>query len=310
VPSRESLQLVTYAAIAANVAIAITKFIASGWSGSSAMLSEAIHSSVDTVDGLLLLVGARLSQKPADESHPFGYGKDLYFWTLIVGILVFAVGGGMSAFEGIQHLRSPHEAVGWRLNLLVIGVSVLFEGGSFLFARQRFSDYRRANFANAGLFRSIRASKDPTAFAVFLEDGAALVGLLLAATGVLLSHLLGTPVYDGVASIAIGVLLAGVAVLLTYESRDLLIGESAMRGVVRSIRARASQARGVARVHRVLTMQLGPDNVLVALEATFEPGLTGEELGNVTRDLEDAILREHPSIKHVYVDAHGLHGST
>jgi cation diffusion facilitator family transporter len=297
-----SSRLAIYSAIAANLAIAITKFAAAAWSGSSAMLSEGIHSAVDTGDGLLLLVGLRLSRRPADDEHPFGYGKDLYFWSLIVGILIFAVGGGMSLYEGIQHLRHPRSPSGWSVNLVVIGASILFEGGSFLVAARRFRAHRKAQPGQPGVLEAIQASKDPTSFAVLLEDGAAIVGLGFAAAGIALSHVTGSPVYDGVGSIAIGCVLAVVAVLLAYESRGLLIGESAMAPVVRSIRECAKGVDGLARVHRVLTMQLGPDSVLVALEAVLAPDLSGEDLTRTARNLEETIRRAHPYVKHVFID--------
>jgi cation diffusion facilitator family transporter len=268
------------------------------------MLSEGIHSAVDSGDGLLMLVGAYLSQRPPDSSHPFGYGKDLYFWTLIVGIMIFAVGGGMSIYEGIHHLLHPEQATGWLLNLAVIGASVVFEGGSFLFAQRRFRQYRDENPEAESVLEAIHTSKDPTAFAVLLEDGAALVGLLLAACGVVLSHQLGSPIYDGAASIGIGGVLAAVALLLAYESRGLLIGESATSGVVRSIRACAQGIDGLAGIHRVLTMQLGPEKVLVALEVALEPDLTGTDVETIAQELEATIRRTHPYVQHVFVDVH------
>lgn len=299
-------RLTIYSAIAANLAIAATKFIAAALTGSSAMLSEGIHSTVDAGDGFLLLVGKRLSRRAPDPSHPFGYGKDLYFWTLIVGIMIFSVGGGMSIYEGIAHLLHPHTPEGWRLNLVVIAASILFEGGSFYFALRRFREERRTHPEANGIFEAMHLSKDPTSFAVLLEDGAAIVGLLFAATGVLLTHWLGSPVYDSIASLAIGCVLALVAILLAYESRGLLIGESARRGVVRSIRACAQSTAGVQHVNRVLTMQLGPENVLVALEAAFAPDLSAEEFSATTRRLEDSIRQAHPYVKHVYVDLHAV----
>jgi cation diffusion facilitator family transporter len=295
-----------YAAIAANVAIAVTKFAAAAWTGSSAMLSEAIHTVVDTGDGLLLLVGLHLSRRPADESHPFGYGKDLYFWTLIVGILIFAVGGGMSVYEGASHLLSPSHAGHFVVNVVVIAFSMVFEGGSFVFAWRRFGAYRRAHPGARGVIEAIHTSKDPSAFAVVLEDGAALLGLILAGVGIGLSHFLGSPVYDGIASIAIGVVLASVATVLAYESRDLLIGERAFRVVVRSIRATAERESGLSRVGRVLTMQLGPENVLVALEVSFDEGLSAREIAAAAQRLEASIRETHPHVQHVFIDLHSV----
>lgn len=294
-------RLSIYAAIAANVAITITKFIAAATSGSSAMLSEGIHSVVDTGDGLLLLVGVRLSRRPADESHPFGYGKDLYFWTLIVGILIFAVGGGISTYEGIQHLRQPHELAGWKLSLLVIAISMVFEGRSFALAWRRFRQDREAQNEGENVLGAIQGSKDPSAFAVVLEDGAALAGLALAGAGVMLSHVSRSPVYDAMASIAIGLVLGTVASLLAYESRGLLIGESATPSVVRSIRASAQTATTEVRVQDVRTMQLGPAQVLVTFDLTFDPAVPARKLGATVKEIEDSVRRAHPFVKYVFV---------
>jgi cation diffusion facilitator family transporter len=303
-----SSRMTFYAAIAANLAIATTKFVAAAVSGSSAMLSEGIHSLVDTGDGLLLLAGTRLSRQPADDAHPFGYGKDLYFWTLIVGVLIFAVGGGTSVYEGVHHLRFPGEGrlAHWQLNLVVIAASTLFEGASFLIALKRFRQYRAAHQQNDGFLGAIHTGKDPTAFAVVLEDGAALLGLALAACGVLLSHIFGDPTYDSMASIAIGGVLGSVAIVLAYESRGLLIGESAMRAVVRSIRDCAESTAGLDRVDQVLTMQLGPDKLLVALELVFAPCSTSEHLGATVEQLEAAIKQRHPNVERVFIDARAL----
>jgi cation diffusion facilitator family transporter len=299
-------RLAVYGAIAANVAIAVTKFVAAAWTGSSAMLSEAIHSVVDTGDGLLLLVGLHLSRRPADDTHPFGYGKDLYFWTLIVGILIFSVGGGMSVYEGASHLLRPAEAGHFEVNVVVIAASMAFEGASFVYAWRRFGAYRRAHPGPHGFLDAVHTSKDPSAFAVVLEDGAALLGLALAAVGISLSHFLGSPVYDGVASIAIGGVLASVAIVLAYESRGLLIGERAFRDVVQNIRAMAEREPGLSRVGRVLTMQLGPEQVLVVLEVSFDEGLSAREIGASAQHLESSIHGAHPDVQHVFIDLHGV----
>jgi cation diffusion facilitator family transporter len=264
------------------------------------MLSEGIHSLVDTGDGILLLVGMRLSRRSPDDAHPFGYGKDLYFWSLIVGIVIFAVGGGMSIYEGIGHLIHPGPSSGWLLNLGVIGAAFLFESTSFWFARRRFREYRRTHPGTGGVLAAIRRAKDPTAFVVLLEDGAAIAGLVVAAAGVSLGHLLGSPVFDGLASLAIGALLAAVAMLLAYESRGLLIGESAVKGVVRRIRSAAEEVGGVSSVGTVRTMHLGPDSVLAALEVSFETG--GEELRASAAAVEEAVRAAHPAVAHVYLD--------
>jgi cation diffusion facilitator family transporter len=293
-----------YAAIAANVAIAATKFVAAALSSSAAMTSEAIHSTVDTGNGLLLLVGAHLSARPADALHPFGYGKELYFWALIVGILIFAGGGGMSVYEGILRLRGAGPLTAWKVSLVVIAVSFVFEGGSFIVGARRFRRHRERMQETAGIVHAIRASKDPTAFFVVLEDSAALVGLSLAALGISLTHVFGAPIFDGLASIAIGLVLAGVAIVLAYESRDLLIGESARSAVIQNIRASAEATPHIARVGRVLTMQLGPDRILVAIEVAFVSGTTSDEVAESIGRLEAALRRRHVAIAHVFVDVH------
>jgi cation diffusion facilitator family transporter len=297
-----SSRALIFFALAANAAIAITKFVAAAWSHSSAMLSEGIHSAIDTGDALLLLLGVHSSRRAADEAHPFGYGKDLYFWSLIVGVLIFGVGGGMSIYEGIQHLMHPRRAEAFTMTLVVIGASMIFEGGSLAVAWRRFSKERAAHPEFSGLLETIRASKDPTTFAVLLEDGAAVIGLGLAAFGVTLSHYLDSPIYDGAASIGIGCLLASVAVILAYESRGLLIGESALRRIVREIRVLAEKARGVGRVNGVLTMQLGPDRILVAIDLVFQKDLTGDEIAATARALEDSIHVAFPSVTHTFLD--------
>jgi cation diffusion facilitator family transporter len=305
-----SSQAAIYAAIGANAAIAATKLVAASLSGSAAMFSEAVHSIIDTGDGLLLLAGDRLSKRPADEAHPFGYGKDLYFWALMVGVVIFAAGGAMSVYEGVQRIRTPGEMVGLRFNLVVIAICAAFELSSFAVAYRRFRRHQRSFSADLSVLETIHVSKDPTAFVVLLEDGAAIVGLGIAAAGIIATHLFSSPIYDALASIAIGVLLGAVAVLLTIESRHLLIGERATLGVIRRIRKIAENTAGLERVTRVLTMQLGPDEVLVALDLTFARGLATDEVSRVAGRLEDAIREAMPSVKHVFVEMNALRAWT
>lgn len=216
-----SSKLALYGAIGANVAIAVTKLLVAGITGSSAMLSEGIHSSVDTFNGVLLLVGIRLSQRPATPEHPFGHGKELYFWSLIVAVLIFGLGGGVSFYEGVQHIRRPQALHDPTWNFVVLGMAAIFEGISFTIALRQF--LRQAG--TTPFWEAIDQSKDPTTYTVLAEDSAALLGLLIAAVGIGLSHRFDMPVLDGVASLLIGLLLAVVATFLTWQSRDLLIGE-------------------------------------------------------------------------------------
>lgn len=216
---------------------------------------------------------------------------------------MFTAGGLFSIYSGVDRLRHPRVLTSWKLNLLVIGASALFESGSFAVARRRFRDYRRANAAGEGLLEAVHTSKDPTAFAVVLEDGAALLGLSMAAAGILLSHWTGSSVYDGCASVGVGLLLTVVALVLGYESRELLIGEGAMAGVVRGVWAAAQDSDGIARVNRVRTMQLGVDNVLVALDVRFRRGLSGAGMRASAQLLRVQIRGRYPVVKDILIDA-------
>jgi cation diffusion facilitator family transporter len=290
------------AAIAGNLAIAATKFVAAYFTGSSAMLSEAIHSVVDTGNGGLLLLGARLSRKPADDHHPFGHGKELYFWSLIVAILIFALGGGMSVYEGISHLRHPHEVLYPIWNYLVLGAAILFESGSFFFAYRAF----RTEKGKQSAMESIRASKDPTTFTVLLEDTAALAGLLVAMASTFLGHVLNNHYFDGVASILIGGILGVVAAVLAWETRSLLIGE----GVSMEMKARITQLMtsdpAVAEIKQFLTLYFGPTDVLLATNLRFEKEFTASEIAAVIARMEENIHREFPEITNIFIETESL----
>jgi cation diffusion facilitator family transporter len=291
-----------YAAMAANFAIAVIKFIAASFTGSSAMLSEGIHSVVDTGNELLLLLGLRLSKKPADDSHPFGYGQELYFWTLIVALFIFAIGGGMSIYEGINHLRHPEPLTDPRWNYVVLGLAVIFEGYSWNIALQQFLASKNED----SFWTAIRASKDPIVFTVLFEDTAALVGLLVAFIGVFSGHLLGNVYLDGVASIVIGVILCGVAILLASESKGLLIGEGATAETVASIREITSSDPAVDKVVKVLTLHFGPQEILLNLEIKFVQDLETEELAIAVERLENSISSQHSEIQNIFIEAKSI----
>ena len=259
-------RLALYGALGANVAIAATKFIAAGLSGSSAMLSEAIHSTVDTGNSLLMLTGLRLSKRPPSPEHPFGHGRELYFWSFVVAMLIFGLGGGVSIYEGIHHMRQgrPLEDPGW--SYAVLAVSALFEGTSFAIALREF---KKDIPPGLSFWRALRGSKDPPAYTVVAEDGAALVGLAIAALGIFASHRWQLPALDGLASIAIGALLGGVAVLLIRESRGLLVGEGARPETVKAIKQIALSQPGVKETGPALTMYFGPEEVLLTLDLIF-----------------------------------------
>ena len=291
-----------FAAIAGNVAIAVTKFVAAAFTGSSAMLSEGIHSLVDTGNGGLLLLGVRRSRKPPDDTHPFGHGKELYFWSLIVAILIFALGGGMSVYEGVTHIQQPHELRDPTWNYLVLGAAIVFEGISFYFAFKAF----QAERGNRGIVKTIHDSKDPTTFTILFEDTAALLGLLVAWAGIFAGHVLRNPYLDGVASIVIGLILGVVAVFLAYESKGLLIGEGVDKQTLASIRAIASADKAVVEVRNALTMHFGPDEVLLTLDIRFKRELNAAEIAWAIDRIEKKIREQHPEIKHIFIEAKSL----
>jgi cation diffusion facilitator family transporter len=288
-----------YGAIAANVAIAVTKFVVAGITGSSAMLSEGIHSAVDTFNGILLLVGVRLSQRPPTLEHPFGHGKELYFWSLIVAVLVFGLGGGLSVYEGVQHIRHPEPLRDPLWNYIVLGIAGAFEGASFAIALRQF--LREAG--DTPFWEAIHRSKDPTTYTVLAEDGAALVGLGVAAVGIASSHYFDKPELDGAASLVIGLLLAGVAVALIRASRGLLIGEGIRPETARAIRDLALAQPGVRDVGRILSMYIGPDDVLVTMDLDFDDGTTAADAAAAIAAVERQVRERYPMIKRLFIEA-------
>jgi cation diffusion facilitator family transporter len=292
-------KIAIYGAIGANVAIAVTKFIVAGTTGSSAMLSEGIHSAVDTFNGVLLLVGLRLSKRPATAEHPFGHGKELYFWSLIVAVLIFGLGGGVSFYEGIQHIRQPEPMRDATWNYVVLAAAALFEGTSFLIALKQF----RAQARGQPFWQALDRSKDPTTYTVLAEDSAALVGLAVAALGIYFSHRLDMPVLDGVASVVIGVLLAGVAVLLIAQSRGLLIGEGIRPETARAIRALAMEQPNVEDVGHVLSMYIGPDEVLAIVDVNFRDDTSTGDAADAIAAIEKQVRARFPMIKRIFIEA-------
>jgi cation diffusion facilitator family transporter len=294
-------KVAVFAAMAGNLAIAITKLIAAYFSGSSAMLSEGIHSVVDTGNGALLLVGLRQSRKPADARHPFGHGKELYFWPLVVAIMIFALGGGMSVYEGVTHLMHPtHADPTW--NYVVLGIAFVFESISSVFAFKAF----RGELKGQRPLAAIRASKDPTTFTVLFEDSAALLGLVVAFLGIFLGNVLHNPYFDGIASIVIGLILAVVAAFLAYETKGLLIGEGVNPETLDSLRSIATSDPAVQEVRKSLTMHFGPYEVLLTLDILFKKELTAEEITSAINRIEAAIRARHTEIKHVFIEAKSL----
>ena len=262
------------------------------------MVSEGIHSLVDTINEILLLLGLRKSRKKADEERPFGYGKELYFWSFIVSILIFGLGGGISFYEGITHLQHPESISDPMWNYIVLGVAILFDGTSFVIALRTFNHHR----GKTPFWRAVRKSKDPSAFVVLFEDAADVLGLLIAFAGVYLGHELNNPYFDGVASILIGVLLTAVSILLTRESRSLLMGETAPPALLQQAISIAEANPVIETVHRNLSMVLGPEEVLLLLEVYVKNGVTADVMVKALADVKKTIREKCPTVKQIYIE--------
>ena len=296
-------KLSLYGGIAANVAIAVSKFVAAYFTGSSAMLSEGIHSLVDTGNSGLLLYGTAQSERPADAEHPFGHSKELYFWGLIVAVLIFAIGGGMSFYEGIKHIQHPEplEDAGW--NYVVLGLSFLFEGIAFYLSVKALLAQASGN---VGFVQMLKTSRDPAVFASVMENLAALIGLAIAGIGVFLGHLLNNPYFDGGASIAIGLLLMGVAVFLVGRTKGLLVGTGVDAPTLANIERIARDQPQVREIRSPLTMYLGPNDVIMALDVDFADNLSSTQVAAAVEELQDAIRREHPEVQRIFIEAKNL----
>lgn len=288
-----------FAALAGNAGIAATKFAAAWWTGSSAMLSEAIHSLVDTGNQLLMLYGLRRSTRPATPEHPFGFGLELYFWTFVVAILIFGLGAGVSILEGVDKIQNPHPVETPWVNYAVLGASAMFEGTTWLVALRAF----RRQSKNADVLEAVQLSKDPTIFTVLIEDSAALAGLAIAAAGLAGAQALGLPWLDGVASVLIGLLLAGTATFLARECKGLMMGEAADPVTRAGLRRIAASSPGVVGVNEVLTMHFGPVDVLAVLSLDFENALTADDVETVVSGIERRIKQEYPVVRRIFVEA-------
>ncbi len=294
-----SSKKVIYAALLGNTLIAVTKFVAATVTGSSAMLSEGIHSLVDTGNQVLLLYGMKRAKRPADREFPFGHGKELYFWSFVVAILIFAVGAGVSIYEGILHLRHPEPIESPYVNYIVLGLAMLIEGAAWLYAWKEFKVHK----GRRGYIRAVHEGKDPTLFVVLFEDTAAMAGLIVAFFGLLLKQLTGIPYFDGGASIIIGLILAGTAIWLAAETKSLLIGESANPEVVECIRRIAASAPQIQHVNEVLTMHMGPDFILVNLSVEFVDSASADDIEKVIADVDRQLKQTLPRVKRVFVEA-------
>ncbi|MGE8653680.1 cation diffusion facilitator family transporter [Acinetobacter gandensis] len=293
----ESNKIVVYAALFGNLAIALVKFVAAYITNSSAMLSEAIHSVVDTLNEVLLLYGMKKSQQPANSRHPFGYGRELYFWAFIVALLVFALGAIVSIYQGILHIYHPEAMSNPMINYIVLGIAILCEGTSWFVALKAFRKVK----GKQGYFEAFRRSKDPTTFTVLFEDTAALIGLFIALIGIYLSHALNMPMLDGLASVLIGVVLAISAILLARETKGLLMGETADPQLRHNVLNVAELDPAVHSANGVLTEQMGAHQVIASLSLEFKDNLTSDEIEACVNRIEAQIKQLHPEIVALFV---------
>lgn len=295
----QGTKLVIYAALVGNALIAVTKFVAASITGSAAMFAEGIHSVVDTGNQGLLLYGIWRAKKPASERYPFGHGKEIYFWSFVVAILIFALGAGISMYEGVHRVIQPEVVSSPIINYIVLGAAVIFEGAAWWFAYREF----RAAQGTRTFIGSVRASKDPTTFVVLFEDSAAMLGLIFAAIGLTLSQVLDMPVFDGIASISISLILCMTAIVLAIRTKSLLIGEAADPALVEDVRHRADALPAVISVHEVLTLHMGPHYVLLNVSVDLKDSLPAGEVEQTIDRLTKEIRSAYPDIKRVFIEA-------
>lgn len=287
-----------YSALFANLLIAIMKFIAAAVTGSSAMISEGIHSLVDSGNEVLLLYGMKRSKKPADSLRPFGYGKELYFWAFIVSVLIFAVGGGISFYEGVTHILNPEQMNDPKWNYIVLAFAFVFDGISLITAVKEFNRQR----GSVSFWTYVKISKDPTTFVVVFEDAADVVGLLVAFLGVFLGHYYNNPYFDGAASIVIGLLLTFISIMLAKESRSLLMGESADQSLLTEIRLIVEQDPSTRKSKHQLSMYLAPEELLLLLKVSFDGELNSEQIASSISRIRSTIQEAHPAVKQIYIE--------
>ena len=297
--SVKSSKKTIYAALAGNGMIALTKFFASAYTGSSAMFSEAIHSVVDTGNQILLLYGIKRSERPADKTHPFGYGMEVYFWSFVVAILLFGLGSGVSIYEGFSKIQNPHPVTNPFVNYIVIGFAIIFETIAFSVAYREL----RKTKGSQSLIKAIRTSKDPTIFTVLFEDFAALLGLMVAGLAIYLGEVLNLPILDGIASVIIGLILALTASLLAFECKGLLCGEAANDQIVAGIEDIVKGETDVLYINEILTMHLGPQDILLNISLDFKDAMSSGNVEATISELETSIKSKFPEIKRVFIEA-------
>lgn len=287
-----------YSALFANLLIALTKFIAAAVTGSSAMLSEGIHSVVDSLNEVLLLLGLKKSKKKPDAQRPFGYGKELYFWAFVVSILIFGVGGGISFYEGVIHLRHPEPVHTPLWNYIVLGIALLFDGTSFIIALKTFNSQR----GDTPFWKAVKRSRDPSTFVVLFEDAADVLGLIIAFAGVYLGHRYNNPYFDGAASVLIGILLALISLVLIRESRSLLMGETATPKVLEDVVRLAEANPVVEKVQQHMSMVMGPEEVLLVLRVTLRKDVSAGDVAKSFDDIRKAIRLQYANFGQIFIE--------
>ncbi len=295
----EKSKKVIIIALLGNFAIAVSKFIAAAVTGSSAILSEGIHSVIDTGNEGLMLLGLHMAKKPADELHPFGRGKEVYFWGFVVAILIFAVGSGVSVYEGVHNFLHPEQIKNPLVNYIVIGLAFLFEGTSWTYALINFNKQR----GKQGFIEAAHKAKDPSTFIVLFEDSAALGGLAVAAIGIFLEQMTGNTLYDSLASIFIGLILAVTAAWLAYETKGLLIGESAKGEIVEEIKSVLNGFDSIEHVNEVLTMHMGPHYILLNLSIDFKDSVSAGEVESSIEEMDKKIKEKNGDIKRIFIES-------
>ncbi len=293
---------VIYAALIGNGMIAISKFFAASVTGSSAMLSEGVHSLVDTGNQGLMLLGLHRAKKQPDAKHPFGYGMEVYFWSFMVAVLIFALGSGISIYEGIHAILEPRAISEPIWNYSILSLGIIFEGWAWSVAYREF----KKSIGTQSMWSAIKRSKDPTIFTVLLEDTAALTGLIVAMAGIYLSQALEMPVLDGVSSVLIGCILAAVAIILSIECKGLLIGEAASKETLQNVRNIINAEKSILELNELRSMHLGPQDILITISVDFADGIKAEDIEKTISNLETQIKGQHPFVKRLYIEAQNV----
>jgi cation diffusion facilitator family transporter len=296
---------VVIAALVGNTAIAVTKFIAATITGSAAMFAEGVHSVVDTGNQVLLLIGLKRAAKPADEYHPFGYGKEIYFWAFVVAILLFALGAGISIYEGIKKIFDPHPLDNVIWNYVVLGIAMAFEAGAWWVAYKEFGKVR----GKRPLLLAVHQSKDPALFTVLFEDTAAILGLIAALIGIFFAAQYGILWADGAATLAIGIILAVAAIFLAIETKGLLIGEAADSRLIGDVMRLVEQQNFAAGVNEIRTIHFGPQDVLINMSIDARDNATAIQIEQGVSSLEHAIKAQHPKVTRVFIEIQAAQAS-